>query len=168
MTHSEYRYDDTDEHGTVLAFPPYIVAFDIDAPTPYFTQAPAGRNKALPRIVAFLDRWSTKYDLGQYWIYQTGNGWHALFEKPAGTLVSWTTCYDDAIWVKGWHECLGHWGLIKEECRATLRVGLKGLVGHVPRPPDISLVYGEVNKHSPLHVRTHYDALARYQVYKEV
>jgi hypothetical protein len=160
-----YTYKDSPQCGKVLSFPSLLVAFDIDHPTRYYA-SPESRQRALPGIIGLANKWADDHDLGKYWIYQTGGGWHILFEKPCPTADKWIDCYNTARHQEGWHQCGGHWDIVKTKGRATLRVGLKNRPGTTARrPPDISLIHGKVDRQSPAHVKVHHQALAQYQNY---
>jgi hypothetical protein len=133
-------------------FPEGVVVLDIDAPTEYYHHGSEGRSILIERAEALCDELSEKYELGQYWLYHTKTGLHAIFERR---VESWIEVLWEAEQREGFRECGGHASVCRSNGFATLRVSRKEGRGW-----DIYPVEGyDVDTNVPLHVRGHRDAL---------
>jgi hypothetical protein len=158
---SGYEYAGISGYGVILYFPAdcRLVALDIDLHFPWKEARPNDRETSIPAVLELCARLSDDHDLGQHWIYQTGKGWHVLFEKPCATFTLWAQVYFDACnQRKCWGEDGSHADLCVGRHAPTLRVGLKE-----GREPDIWLRWGKVRENAPEHVKVHHSAVLYFQ-----
>lgn len=151
------RYVPDNEGGefAVHDFETGVVALDIDAPTDFFTEG-GGRDVLVKGARELARELSHKYGLGLYWIYDTLNGVHVIFQCK---LASWRRVRKvlvDAYCHDGWHECGGHALCCTDRETCGLRVGCKP-----GRPFDIWPVPGNPPASTTPHIREHEALLAQ-------
>lgn len=113
------------EHGYKIAeikFDKGVVGLDIDAPNKRFVDGNL-HNVMVKQVGRLAGQLSEKYNLGRFWIYDTGSpGCHVIFEYKA---TRWASALYDAAKRKGWKECEGHHFQTAISGRCALRVGHK-------------------------------------------
>ena len=159
MTARYVPYKDLlDDREIAIHFMPSgVVALDVDAPTEFYNGEDTGRLamvKAVQELAAALSR---KHGLGLWWLYETGNGLHIIFQAQLHSFKAVEAVLKTAYNLPAWHECGGHAGICQDVQACVLRVGCKP-----NRPFDLRPWYtNPPTSHMPAWVREHEEMLAQ-------
>jgi len=105
-----------------MRFDSGIIALDIDAPNKRFIDGNL-HDVMVKQVSRLASELSEKYNLGRFWIYNTGSpGCHVIFENFA---KNWLEIMCGTTLPAGWHECVGHYTKCNSTKSCRLRVGHK-------------------------------------------